>query len=196
MPNSPQQELGFEDITSNSITIATPRKADVLCGRGKVRFHHEGNESFRMLIAEHLEMYKMATTKKLKMQVIELVVDFAIARGGRFLIQITEDTWVDGGIKQGKKKAGRAMRDALKGKVKCITTRESNHKALGSMNDESSLSSNSRNSSADEFDFDSNIDWLDEMNMQYRSILEPSRDWMHSKDDKEIANDLLDFFFC
>jgi hypothetical protein len=77
MMNTPQLELGLsvETITSNSMKIEIPRNTDVLCGRGKMRFHHEGNDSFRMLIAEHSETYKMAPTKKLKMQVVELVVD-------------------------------------------------------------------------------------------------------------------------
>jgi len=74
-----------------------------------------------MLIAEHANSYKMAPTKKGKMQVIALVVHIVIAGGGRFLVQNNDGTWVDGGIKQGKRKTGHAFRDSLRGRVKCIT---------------------------------------------------------------------------
>jgi hypothetical protein len=199
MMNTPQLNLGLETITSNSMKIETPRKTDVLCGRGKMRFHHEGNDSFRMLIAEHSETYKMAPTKKLKMQVVALVVDVVFSRGGRFLIQTTDGSWVDGGKKQGKVKTGHAMRDALRGKVKCITRmRESHAQERRDMNDDPShLSTSSLSSNVDEFDLGNSSDsWLDEMNMTNPSILEPLTNWMYTKVDKEIANDLLSFFIA
>jgi exo-beta-1,3-glucanase (GH17 family) len=71
----------------------------------------------------------MTSTKALKMQVIELVVDVVVARGGRFLlIQMTEGTWVDGGQKQGKAEPGHAMRDTFRRKAICIPNRESTPK--------------------------------------------------------------------
>lgn len=178
-----------------AMDVDVPGAADVLCGRGKMCFHHEGNDSFRMLIAEHVDTYKMAPTKKLKMQVVACVVDIVIARGGRFMIQNVDGSWLDGGRKQGKKKTGHAMRDALRGRVKCITQmRENNALALQNFNDDSSHSSSSLHSS-EEFDLDS-CDWLNEMESMNPSNFEPSKDWMHSKVDNEIANDLLSFFIA
>ena len=181
------------NITAMSTSI--PRAVDVLCGRGKMCFHHEGNDSFRMLIAEHVDTYKLAPTKKLKMQVVARVVDIVVSRGGRFMIQNKDGSWVDGGEKQGKKKTGHAMRDALRGRVKCITQmRESNALAVGNFNEDSSHSSCSLHSS-EEFDLDSS-DWLNKMESMNPSNFEPSKDWMHSKVDNEIANDLLSFFIA
>lgn len=97
-----------------------PTPNDVLCGRGKSTFQHEGNQRFRNLIAEHAVTYKMALTKKQKMQVVLLITDIVIARGGRFLICTSGNSWVDGGRQQGKKKTGHSFRDALRGRVKCI----------------------------------------------------------------------------
>lgn len=190
-----QSQLEIE-ASSNEKTMLNivPRAADVLCGRGKMCFHHEGNDSFRMLIAEHVDTYKMAPTKKLKMQVVACVVDLVVARGGRFMIQNKDGSWVDGGRKQGKKKTGHAMRDALRGRVKCITQMRENNALASRNNDESSHSSCSLHSS-EEFDSD-NIDWLNEMESMNPSNFEPSQDWMHSKVDNEIANDLLSFFIA
>jgi uncharacterized protein (DUF779 family) len=200
MMNTPQLELGqqVEATSSNSMKIEIPKKTDVLCGRGKMRFHHEGNDSFRMLIAEHSETYKMAPTKKLKMQVVELVVDVVFSRGGRFLIQVADGSWVDGGKKQGKVKTGHAMRDALRGKVKRITKmRESHAQELRDTSDDPSYSSSSLSSSIDEFDIDNNIDsWLDEMKKTNPSSLEPFKNWKHTKVDKETAQDLFNFFIA
>jgi hypothetical protein len=86
--------------------IDRPTTVDVLCGRGKMCFHHVGNHSFRMLIAEHADTYKMAPTKKAKMQVVMLIVKIVTSRGGRFLISNNDGTWVDGREKQGKKRLG------------------------------------------------------------------------------------------
>jgi hypothetical protein len=191
MINQPQ--LGLQqDATISHMTVGNPKRVDVLCGRGKMCFRHEGNDGFRMLIAEHADTYKMAPTKKVKTQVIALVVEIVIARGGRFLVQNNDDcTWVDGGRKQGKKKTGHAFRDALRGRVKCITEmREANAQVLRNISDNSSHSTAYDRS--EEFDLDNSY-WL-EISRMNPSILEPSKDWMHGKVEKEIANDLLKFF--
>ena len=193
MINQPQLELQ-QDATTSHITIDNPKTVDVLCGRGKMCFLHEGNDRFRMLIAEHADTYKMASTKRVKMHVVELVVDIVIARGGRFLVRNNNGTttWIDGGRKQGKKKTGHAFRDALRGRVKCITEmRKVNAQALRNANDD--LSCSSANDRSEEFDLNNSY-WLDISTRMNPSLLEPSKDWMHIKVEKETANDLLDFF--
>jgi hypothetical protein len=101
--------------------IVTPSENDVLCGRGKYSFHHNGNKQFRVLIAEHVENYRMAGTKKLKMGVVSMVVDTVLSRGGHFLIQDAQGFWRDGGKNHGKKKTGNALRDAQRGRIKCLS---------------------------------------------------------------------------
>ena len=185
---SPQAVI---DSTIN-ITIDSPKSVDVLCGRGKICFHHEGNDRFRMLIAEHANTYKMAPSKKSKMQAVMLTIDIVIARGGRFLIRSMDGSWVDGGKKQGKKKTGRAFRDALRGRVKCITQlRENNAQASRDASDDSSHSNSL--DSGDEFDADSS-EWFDVSTLNLL-MLEPSNnnEWMNTKVDTEIANDLSMF---
>lgn len=106
------------------VVVEKPRSIDVLCGRGKICFDHKGNDGFRELIAKYADPYQKASTKKAKMQVILNVVNIVTAKGGRFLVKNKEEVdqpWVDGGVKQGKKKTGHALRDALRGRVKCIT---------------------------------------------------------------------------
>ena len=181
------------DASRSSQTItAIPRNEDVLCGRGKTCFFHGGNDHFRMLIAQNVELYKAAPTKKVKMQVVALVVDTVITKGGRFLTQDKDGNWIDGGRKQGKKKTGHAMRDALRGRVKCIAQmREKNSLMSRALCDDSSHSSSSINS-IEEFDYD----WINEMESRDRSSFEPSLNWRHTKIDKDIASTLLSFFIA
>jgi len=94
---------------------------DVLCGRTKHCFHHEGNHRFRQLIAQYADQYRMAETKKAKGQAVMHIADLIIEQGGRFLTYTPDGTWVDGGRSLGRKKIANAFRDALRGRVKCMT---------------------------------------------------------------------------
>lgn len=121
------QELEPETVTSALVlTIVEPEPNDVLCGRGKHSFRHRGNYFFRHLIVEHVGSYKRAPTKKEKTKVVLLVATAIIARGGRFLVRNKkkDDSWRDGGLKQGQKKVGHAFRDALRGRVKCLQEKD------------------------------------------------------------------------
>lgn len=163
-------------------TIDEPSPNDVLCGRGKDSFHHQGNYRFRALIAEHAETYKMASAKKQKMQVVTLLADLILAKGGRFLVR-SGTNWVDGGASQGRKKIGHAFRDALRGRVKCVTL-IMNQKRNSAVVSESSSS----DSSSDEFEADSVCSLSPEP-----LSLEPSQDWWNPKVDTEFSADLAYF---
>ncbi|KAI2505378.1 hypothetical protein MHU86_9084 [Fragilaria crotonensis] len=80
-----------------------PTVQDVLCGRGKDCFHHEGNIRFRALIEAMLSQYTISRSKKHKMQIIQFVVQTVIQGGGRFLKK-EDRPWYDGGIACGKDK--------------------------------------------------------------------------------------------
>ena len=192
MINQPQ--LGLQqDATISHMTVGNPKRVDVLCGRGKMCLRHEGNHIFRMLIAEHADTYKMSSTKTARMDVVALVVDIVIARGGRFLVPYNFGTWLDGGRKLGKKKAGYALRDALRGRIKCITEmREVNAQVLRNTSNDSSHSSAYDRS--EEFDLNTSY-WLDISRMNL-SMLEPSNDLIHIKVEKEIEKDLLKLFIA
>ena len=191
MISIPQLELQHA-TTSRIAVVDNPKTVDVLCGRGKMCLRHEGNHIFRMLIAEHADTYKMASYKSLKMHVVVLIVEIVVASGGRFLVQNNAGTcWVDGGREQGKKKTGSALRDALRGRVKYITEmRKVNAQALRNESDNSSHSS-AYDDRSEEFDLN-NRDSLD--TSMHPSMLEPSKDWMNIKVEKETANFLLKFF--
>jgi len=182
-------------------TIVTP--TDVLCGRTKDCFHHDGNHRFRVLIAEHAETYQMAPTKKLKMQVVLLVAEIVVARGGRFLVQTPEGKWVDGGIKQGKKKTGHAFRDALRGRVKCVAKlmRDNNDKLHQQQQEEQQLQQEEATSLSDDSSCSQSTQQFCEEFEEDLFVfdlvcddIEPSKDWMHDKLDSSVANDLLMYF--
>jgi hypothetical protein len=118
------------------------------------------------------------------MQVILLVVNIVIARGGRFLVRNKDGSWSDGGRKQGKKKVGHAFRDALRGRVKCISEIQ---RAMSQ--DDSSIDT------LDSDDYDDFDGFLQDLGIDPIE-LEPARDWWNAKNrlDRGFANDLLNFF--
>ena len=169
-----------------------PTPLDVLCGRGRNNFHH--NDHFRVLIAEYAETYKHAPTKKAKMRVVMMAVDIVIARGGRFLVLSNDDSWVDGGLKVGKTKVGHAFRDALRGRVKCIAEMRAKNilQVAPPSPDYFSGSSSSSIDSDEEFDTDQGL--LDSRLWDVCRNMEPTQDWRNSKLDRDLANELLEFF--
>ena len=60
---------------------------DVLCGRQKMCYHHEGNRTFRHLISLSLEPLSKATTRTEKSDIAHTIVECITAKGGRFLKQ-------------------------------------------------------------------------------------------------------------
>lgn len=167
--------------------ISEPEEADVLCGRGENSFRHFGNYQFRQLIVQHANSYKMAVTKKDKTQVVMLVADTIIARGGRFLVRSDDGkTWVDGGRKQGKIKAGHAFRDALRGRVKSLA--QSMRKDTPPSDNEVASSATLSEATGDDFP---------RKGTAHRNLLptnsafEPSKDWKTARLDSQMATDLL-----
>lgn len=194
--------------------ILKPKPTDVLCGRGKVCFEHQGNDVFRSLIAQHVDFYKEALTKKAKMQVVEQVVDIVLSRGGRFLVRSDSNIchWIDGGHKQGKKKTGHALRDALRGRVKCVDKLRAEHYSTSQnyiplKNTPIPSTIQSTNIHCNETTDATSIGSLersDFISKHYRFIvgedepdlieLEPEAEWRHSDLEYNVANDLLAFF--
>ena len=99
--------------------VYQPEPGDVLCGRGKNAFSHVGNHHFREVILENASLYETAETKQQKTQLVLFVAYAIIERGGRFLIRSNDGkSWRNGGLKQGKLKAGHAFRDVARGRFR------------------------------------------------------------------------------
>lgn len=108
----------MQDTESRSVI---PTENDVLCGRGTVSFQHEGNQSFRFLIAYHIPNYQKAQTKKDKMILVNHITHLIFKRGGRFLRpQGSTPLWYAMGLRDSRRKVGHSLRDAAKGKIKCV----------------------------------------------------------------------------
>lgn len=118
-----------------------------------------------------------------------LITDIVIARGGRFLVQIERDgSWNDGGKKVGKKKVGHALRDALRGRVKCMSKILANKRRAEHSDDWS----DTRSDHSDESRLESN----DVSSIPDLLMVEPSKDWMNQEMDSSVADDLLSFFLA
>lgn len=168
--------------------IHEPEEGDVLCGRGENSFRHFGNYQFRQLIVQHANSYKMAATKKDKTQVVMLVADTIIARGGRFLVRSDDGKkWVDGGRKQGKVKAGHAFRDALRGRVKSLAL----SMRKGTPPSDTEIASSATLGEAIGNDFPrkgtAHINNL----LPTNSAFEPSKDWKTARLDAQMATNVL-----
>lgn len=170
--------------------IDRPEPADVLCGRGENSFRHLGNNRFRQLIVENACGYKTAATKRQKTQVVRLVADTIVAMGGRFLVR-TDDgqSWLDGGLKQGKLKTGHAFRDALRGRVKCLAQYKRGPQASPSRDNDQSYAKQIN-------DFTFKIETSKSLSLPaIYSTIEPSKDWMTASIDAELAKYLRNLFF-
>ena len=98
-----------------------PEPNDVLCGRGRVCFEHEGNRKFRALIALNLQTYLDAPSRKIRTQLVRAIAETVQSVGGRFLIHdFKSNTWTDGGMKKAKDKIGHSFRDAMAHKYKVV----------------------------------------------------------------------------
>lgn len=101
--------------------VVVPSKEDVLCGRGKTCFEHQGNISFRFIVASNMSNYIAATRRKEKTRVARSIIKEVVERGGRFLKKNSCGGWYDAGMKAAKEKVGHALRDASTDRVKCMT---------------------------------------------------------------------------
>ena len=104
-----------------------PTAKDILCGRGRRCFSHEGNIKFRQLIAESLQAYIDCPRRKLKIRLVQSLAEKVLETGARFLYCKTQfendkmvELWFDGGMKKAKDKIGHTFRDALNEKSKCV----------------------------------------------------------------------------
>ena len=116
-----------------------PSALDIVCGKNKFAFNHEGNRRFRGIIARHLQEYMENQDRDLRTQLILQIVEKIRATGGRFVkyqhggAESSEDHWVEIGDKEARNKVGHAIRDLA------VTRQNSASKATARTSSPSSL---------------------------------------------------------
>lgn len=94
----------------------TPGNFDVICGKGKGCFNHEGNKHFRQIVATHLASYSEANTKLAKSAIVSSIIAIVrdLSPGGGFIKRDAErGSWHEVGDHLAREKVGQTIRDAL-----------------------------------------------------------------------------------
>lgn len=99
-----------------------PHDCHVILARGRSAFSHPGNKRFRRLMADWLDAYSNATTKKLKSRIVSEIIDQVRLYGADFLKQnpksgkfhVVSD-------RVAREKVGQGLRDALHYEYKSST---------------------------------------------------------------------------
>mmetsp|Transcript_18950 Transcript_18950/g.31397 ORF Transcript_18950/g.31397 Transcript_18950/m.31397 type:complete len:278 (+) Transcript_18950:26-859(+) len=109
-----------EDAKTQPVGLV-PTDKDVLLGRGRTNFFHQGNVRFREIVGSKLNVYLCATSKSHKSEIVRAIADEVLA-DARFLKQHGANTftWYDAGIKAARAKVGHALRDASSDKSRSI----------------------------------------------------------------------------
>jgi len=96
--------------------ISCPNHTDVLLGRGVSTNRHPGNESFRDIVKEHVDVYARST-KKEKMLISRSIVNRVRTQfypPGRFLEKdLATGLWSDVGDRRACEKTAQALRDIV-----------------------------------------------------------------------------------
>jgi hypothetical protein len=109
-----------------SVTIERPQKNDVICGRGRTAFLHEGNHALRLVVLQTLPKYREAGTRLEKTIIIRTIIQEVLESGGRFLKRHNMDSMTGNrgyyvaGFNDAREKVSHALRDAASDKVKCM----------------------------------------------------------------------------
>jgi hypothetical protein len=76
-----------------------PTENDVLCGRGRTNFFHEGNKRFREIVGQNLQQYLTALSRSEKSRIVKGIAQQTYAQGARFLKQDKDTSdWYKAGI--------------------------------------------------------------------------------------------------
>lgn len=106
----------------------TPTATDVICGRGKNVFEHEGNINFRGIVTARLPEYKAAVSKTQKSAVVSSVFD-EVTIDGFFIKQNPQtERWYVVAEAAAREKISQCFRDCLDDKFEssksCKTTKK------------------------------------------------------------------------
>ena len=111
----------FEQNTDSNVSI-DPQPIDVLCGRGRTAFKHEGNQRLRDQIIENALRFARASSKPEKSAIVRSVLKYVQSSGGRFLKRIKGATgmWQLATYIESRDRVSHALRDAVANKVKSM----------------------------------------------------------------------------
>jgi hypothetical protein len=85
--------------------VSVPSTNDILCGRGKSFYNHEGNKLFRVIVGKNIDAYINASRRSKRSEIVRAVVDDTLETGARFLKKMKNRLdWYDGGLKVAKQK--------------------------------------------------------------------------------------------
>ena len=106
MPKTNKKETVLEwEENSNHIIIVCPSDKDVLCGRGRGNFFHEGNQRFLEIVGTNLHLYITASSRSQKLQIVKAVAEKVLEEGARFLKQERGSCdWYEAGVKDARLK--------------------------------------------------------------------------------------------
>lgn len=103
VPKIAQNKL--DDKSPPTDLVVIPTRSDVLLGRGRTNFWHEGNVRFREIIGANLEAYLRAATRSKKSKVVRDIADEVLS-AARFLKQNDKPpfNWYNAGLKAAREK--------------------------------------------------------------------------------------------
>jgi hypothetical protein len=94
------------NLTSH-LPIVIPTDKDILCGRGRAFFHHEGNKIFREIVGNMIGTYLKAERKSEKSKIVTIIADEVMKTGARFLKRKAKgNDWYEGCINLAREKVG------------------------------------------------------------------------------------------
>ena len=109
--------------------VGLPTDADIVCGRGRGIWTHQGNLKFKYAIESNLEAYSQAVRRKEKSNIINHVMNSMLLTGARF-VKKEDNIWCELDENQAREKTAHAMRDFLKSRRKGSTKKRSrDHKS-------------------------------------------------------------------
>ena len=110
-----------------------PRDIDVMCGRGRGYFEHQGNLKLRAIVHATVHNYLRAKTKAEKSRAVLSVVETMRASGTLFVKWDDKlQRWYDIGNQEARTKVGHAIRDHLVNMKQCSTKQKSFERCDGS----------------------------------------------------------------
>ena len=111
-PNKKQEVRSSSGTVTKTISLLGPY--DVLTGRGKKAWNNPGNEYFRVIINNNVQLYQKASTFKAKSTlIVNVIKQMQTGLGARFVKEGTNGQYEILNRKETHNKVGHAFRDAL-----------------------------------------------------------------------------------
>jgi hypothetical protein len=105
-----QQSIIVDRNLISDLPIVVPNDKDVLCGRGKAFFQHEGNKIFREIVGNMIGRYLRAERKSEKSKIVTAIAEEVMKTGARFLKRKDKvNEWYEGGFTLARQKVGNIL---------------------------------------------------------------------------------------